>query len=401
MTGFLDSVSRRDRKKLRKKKTSVSALGSDRVLRNDVKQKYALDHVVGAGATAAVFRAYSPAHKHIVAIKIVRLSTDKRSTWSANFQNLYRKVFRSKLAKDPSSLRVKRDYVENEFRLWNKVGNICPFTLELLQVLNFRDQIWFIMPLNRPIKTFLETVKRKYDLCLPMLILKELFAGIYLALREMNKIGIMHRDVKLENILITSDMIVKLADFGSCETFLSPDGTPKEMQTDENSFGTYYTAPPEVFFTGASYNETLDTFSLPITMLTAKYLKPSWEVGEFKKYYNCDDVMELYKECKSNILCGKWSKARAELEYLHYSRVKPKDDNKSCSLISKNMAEIERFWSFAHQSMKWDINSRLTIAQACEHSYLKEVIERWERDPFRAARCLKQSIDNFAKLQNS
>lgn len=37
---------------------------------------------------------------------------------------------------------------------------------------------------------------------------------VFEAFKELNKASIVHRDMKLENILLTKDFVIKLADFG-------------------------------------------------------------------------------------------------------------------------------------------------------------------------------------------
>jgi len=53
-----------------------------------------------------------------------------------------------------------------------------------------------------------------------MSIVKDIYAGIFLAVRELHRIGIVHRDIKDENILLTEKMVTKLADFGLSKRFL-------------------------------------------------------------------------------------------------------------------------------------------------------------------------------------
>lgn len=89
---------------------------------------------------------------------------------------------------------------------------------------------------------------------------KSIFAQLALALDFLHKRNVIHRDVKLDNVLITRDGYLKLADFG----FATMDATAS------GGFGTpSYTAPeiltPRVY---KSYTSKVDVWSLGVLMFT-------------------------------------------------------------------------------------------------------------------------------------
>jgi serine/threonine protein kinase len=67
-------------------------------------------------------------------------------------------------------------------------------------------------------------------------------------LRHMHLLGVSHRDIKLENLLLTNDQMVRLADFGFSSRYL-----PGQLLSD--SRGTLcYAAPVLLLFTSSNHS---------------------------------------------------------------------------------------------------------------------------------------------------
>ncbi len=75
------------------------------------------------------------------------------------------------------------------------------------------------------------------------------------ALRYLHRRGILHRDLKPDNILVLSDGTVKLLDFGLARM--------RESYTDEQLVGTLPYIPPEVW-AGAAHTEASDLYTLAL-----------------------------------------------------------------------------------------------------------------------------------------
>jgi serine/threonine protein kinase len=86
------------------------------------------------------------------------------------------------------------------------------------------------------------------------------------ALRFMHSLNAVHRDVKSDNMLLTKDAVVKLADFGASKS--KSDSTGNRMNT---LTGTPYFIAPEVLNTEAAtrkgYDEKIDIWSLGISTI--------------------------------------------------------------------------------------------------------------------------------------
>lgn len=71
----------------------------------------------------------------------------------------------------------------------------------------------------------------------------------------------MHRDFKTENILLTSDGIVKIADFGLSRKLADPDGVLKQENFTPNMCTQWYRAP-EILLGDRHYNASIDMWSI-------------------------------------------------------------------------------------------------------------------------------------------
>lgn len=83
------------------------------------------------------------------------------------------------------------------------------------------------------------------------------------ALHYLHASGIVHRDVKCDNVLLTADGVLKLGDYGTC-------GALSRLDKDELFVGTPHWMAPEVVRTASSphvYNEKVDIWSLGISLI--------------------------------------------------------------------------------------------------------------------------------------
>jgi|JI6StandDraft_1071083.scaffolds.fasta_scaffold02913_17 serine/threonine protein kinase len=94
------------------------------------------------------------------------------------------------------------------------------------------------------------------------------------ALSELHRKNTVHRDLKLANILLTEDFVVKLADFGFSKQ--------SEEELMKTYCGTPITMPPEILDHQNYKKENCDTWSLGVICYQMLYGQPPWmpeEIG--------------------------------------------------------------------------------------------------------------------------
>lgn len=118
------------------------------------------------------------------------------------------------------------------------------------------SKLWIIMDYcsGGSINTLLKagTFEEKYS----AVIIRE----VLVALQYIHKEGIIHRDIKAANILVTKEGRVQLCDFGVAARL-----TTAELRRT-SMIGTPYWMAPEVIQEGAAYNQKADIWSLGVTL---------------------------------------------------------------------------------------------------------------------------------------
>ncbi|OMJ13034.1 Serine/threonine-protein kinase oca2 [Smittium culicis] len=126
------------------------------------------------------------------------------------------------------------------------------------------------------------------------------FKQICQGVSYIHSLGISHRDLKLENILLTETGIVKLIDFGCATVFKAP------FQKNPNKLtGVYGSDPyiaPEVFSKTVPYDaEAADVWSIGIMYMCMTLLKFPWRIAD-------SSIDNNYKSYASN-----WPRGRDKL----------------------------------------------------------------------------------------
>lgn len=119
------------------------------------------------------------------------------------------------------------------------------------------SKLWIIMDLcaGGSVRTILRAMRleEKY--------LSVIFRELLVAVAHIHQEGIIHRDIKAANVLITTQGQLRLCDFGvAAETSIT------ERKKRTTIVGTPYWMAPEVAIEGASYNNKADIWSLGITL---------------------------------------------------------------------------------------------------------------------------------------
>ena len=101
-------------------------------------------------------------------------------------------------------------------------------------------------------------MKEKFGGRFPLKIALTFMNQLLAAFREIQRLKIVHRDLKLANILLNKDLVVKLGDFGFAKHFESDNLL-------QSYCGTPLTMAPEIL-KREKYNEKCDIWSLGVIL---------------------------------------------------------------------------------------------------------------------------------------
>lgn len=135
------------------------------------------------------------------------------------------------------SASQERDRFEREVRIQSKLQhpNILPIITHDLEA----EPPWFAMPLAKTtLAEEIPALQKQPERIEP------LFRQILLGVKYAHDNGVLHRDVKPQNILLFDNDVVKVADFGLGKR-LNPDTFTVTLTYTQEILGTLYYAPPE------------------------------------------------------------------------------------------------------------------------------------------------------------
>ncbi|KAL6452320.1 KIC1 Serine/threonine-protein kinase KIC1 [Candida maltosa Xu316] len=188
---------------------------------------YKRTEVIGRGKFGVVYKAINKQTKQIVAIKVLNLDTDEDELVD----------------------------VQQEIQFLTELKNVPNITHYYGSILN-DTKLWIIMDYcaGGSLRTLLKAG-----------VFEERYIGIVVrellvTLSAVHKLGVIHRDLKAANVLISKEGNVQLCDFGVATKLTSNSSKRTTMA------GTPYWMAPEVIRTGDSYNSKADIWSLGITI---------------------------------------------------------------------------------------------------------------------------------------
>lgn len=213
------------------------------------------ESVIGAGTYGKVFKAIHIYTKKEVALKRIRMEGEKDG-------------FPVTAVREIKLLQHLRSHNVVSLLEVMVEKNECFMVFEYLS----HDLTGLI---NHP--TFTLTAAHKKDLA------KQMFEG----LNYLHHRGVLHRDIKAANILISNTGLLKFADFGLARFF------SKSRQLDyTNRVITIWYRPPELLLGETRYGPAVDIWSAAcvyIEMFTKKAVFPGegGEISQLDKLYNC------------------------------------------------------------------------------------------------------------------
>ncbi|KAF9436527.1 hypothetical protein BGZ76_003680 [Entomortierella beljakovae] len=233
-------------------------------------QLFSRQELVGRGAYGAVYKGVENATQQVVAIKVLNLDTEEEDV-----SDIQREIATLSQLKNCDSQNITRYH-----------GSFLDGT-----------KLWIVMDYaaGGSIRSLLQALTKIDEKCIAVIAREVLQALCYL-----HKHGIIHRDIKAANILLTDEGRVQLCDFGVA-------GQVTMNSLKRNSFvGTPYWMAPEVIREGQTYDYKADIWSLGITI---------YEIATGNPPFADQDPMRavsLIPKTRPAQLEGDWSPAMKE-----------------------------------------------------------------------------------------
>lgn len=199
----------------------------------EVIGEYEILEVIGRGSTGLVYKARDLVSDRVVALKAVRLEGDI----DAKTISRYLRVSHTEgQLFHPNIVQVYRT---------GKANGFFTIAMEYVEGITLYQRI-------------VEEEK------LPVRDALAIAAQVASALVHASEKGIVHRDVKPENILLTPDSVAKLMDFSIAKRFRSQKEAPVTLAGE--GLGTLYYVPPEQIYNAANVDGRADVYALGCTL---------------------------------------------------------------------------------------------------------------------------------------
>ena len=225
--------------------------------------------------------------------------------------------------------------------------------VELYEIIQDVDKIVLIFEYaDMDLKMYIDKVKGIKDVKIIQSFTYQILNGLYYC--NINRI--IHRDLKPQNLLITSDLKLKLCDFGLSRMFSLPMG----KMTHE--IITLWYRPPEVLLGIENYTTKVDSWSIGCIiaeMITGKPLFPGdCEIGQLFKIF---EIMGTPNE-------ETWPGVTKLPEYkVKFPQWKPKASKDLFGNVDKDGIDLmEKF-------LQMDPDKRITIREALNHPFIERI----------------------------
>jgi serine/threonine protein kinase len=184
-------------------------------------------------------------------------------------------------------------------------------------------------------------------------------SDLFAALDHCHSHGILHRDIKPGNILVSSTGVVKLCDFGLARTFPSTDAGLLPMK--EDGLCTLAYRPPEVLMGGEYSHPSADMYSAG-TVIAELLIGRTLFLG----VNNLDQMSKVFA-CLGTPTETHWPDAKhlphGRLQFRHYEPL-PVTDFVPCSVECPPLADM------LQRCLALDPTLRITSSDALEHPWL-------------------------------
>jgi len=130
-------------------------------------------------------------------------------------------------------------------------------------------------------------------------LIKGIMFQILLGLNEIHKFNVIHRDIKPDNILVSKNGAIKIADFGMARIIASPG------RAMTRNIVTRWYRPPEIFFGAKYYSFAVDMWGIGCILAELYQKKPLFTgnndfetLAQIFSVTGVADVLLIYKDRK-------------------------------------------------------------------------------------------------------
>eukprot|EP01094_Clydonella_sp_ATCC50884_P029442 TRINITY_DN9220_c0_g1_i4.p1 TRINITY_DN9220_c0_g1~~TRINITY_DN9220_c0_g1_i4.p1 ORF type:complete len:806 (-),score=303.03 TRINITY_DN9220_c0_g1_i4:476-2809(-) len=189
--------------------------------------------------------------------------------------------------------------------------------------------------------------------------IKHLMLQLLEGVAYMHQLGIMHRDIKLKNVLLDSDGTLKVADLGSIR---ETGRTPLKLTT---AVVTLWYRPPELLLGAKEYTSSIDMWSIGCVFVELLALKPPFPG------YSVREMMSWILTVLGDPDEETWRKCYAHLPEANTVKQAERMGNGAPlpEMLPKVSAEGMQL---VHSMLHWDPAQRITAFDALNHPYFKQ-----------------------------
>ena len=206
---------------------------------------------------------------------------------------------------------------------------------------------------------------------------KFIFSKIILIVKSLHRLGICHRDLKLNNIVIDHNYQIKLCDFGF--STIIPKGKNGKSRKIKGQCGTTQYTAPEINRNILYDGEKVDIFSLGVILFNLRTCKFGFKNTEDNKSSNKIEE-NLYDFIKQKNITGYWKIIESFLKLEGLS---------------------EEFKTLFIKMVAYNPKERPTIEEIYNHEWMKEIndlneeeFEKYEQDLIKELKA-REDIDNI------
>jgi cyclin-dependent kinase len=214
--------------------------------------KYEKLDKLGEGTYGVVYKARDKTTKELYALKKIRLESEDEGIPSTAI----REIALLKELQHPNVVRIH---------------DVIHTNRKLILVFEFVDQ---------DLKKFMTSC----DKILDMRIIKSLMYQLCRGIAHCHKMKVLHRDLKPQNLLVSKEGVLKLADFGLARAF----GIPVKNYTNE--VVTLWYRAPDILLGSKNYNTSIDMWSIGCIFAELVNMKPLFP-GISEK----DQILKIFK----------------------------------------------------------------------------------------------------------